>query len=134
MKKKKSMWIKILLIPIFILLGLAIIVIGLTFPTWPSKSKLCHTLEGYISFGECIKMDNRVEMIHNAFPEGKATSEDVRSALGEYLAEQKNTVYGSLEVYFLSKQPINYINNYFDYYSFRYDKLGILVSFDYDDW
>ena len=118
---------------VILLLSLVFLIVGLTEPVWPSKVKLCQDLENYISKAECINLDSRIAIVKRAFPEGKTSASDVRSALGEYLQEEHSTSYGHTEKYYLSVQPIDYLFRNFDSYRFRYDDNGVLVAFSYED-
>ncbi len=118
--------------PIFIV-SLILLILGLTRPTWPSKATLCQNLDRYLPKAECIRQENAVQIVKQAFPEGEVSSSDVKSTLGEYLHAEYPTTYGHREVYYLSVQPIDYIFNYFDMYDFRYDYNGVHISFSYDD-
>ncbi len=125
---KKAIKILAILTVSFVLLFIC-----LTMPTWPSKTKLCQDVESYLPHSECIHLDNSIQIVKQAFPEGAVSSADVKGALGEYLHAEYPTTYGHREVYYLSINPIDYVFNYFDSYDFGYDHNGVLISFSYDD-
>ena len=124
---------KVVKILAILIVSLTLLILGLTKPTWPSKSKLCQDVERYLPKADCIRQENALEIVKRAFPEGEVSSRDVKSALGEYLHAEYTTTYGYREVYYLSVRPMDYLFNYFDSYDFRYDNNGVLISFSYDD-
>src|SRR5688572_17672066 len=101
--------------------------------TWPSKTELCQDLESYLPKTECIRLEDSLEIVQRAFPEGEVSSSDIRGALGEYLHAEYPTSYGHTEEYYLSIRPIDYLFRYHDSYRFSYDSSGTLVAFSYDD-
>jgi hypothetical protein len=124
---------KVFKILTILLVSIILLILGLTKPTWPSKAKLCQNVESYLPKEECIRQENALEIVKQAFPEGEVSSSDVKSALGEYLYAEYPTTYGHREVYHLSVRPIDFLFNYFDSYDFGYDNNGVLISFSYDD-
>ena len=113
--------------------GIILLYYGLALPTWPSKTRLCRDLESYITRSECMRLEDRYEIVEQAFPIGITSEADVRKTLGEYFHAEYETTYGYLEVYYLSKKPINYLIRYFKSFSFAYDRNGILISIRGDD-
>ncbi|HYE68682.1 MAG TPA: hypothetical protein VEA58_08720 [Anaerovoracaceae bacterium] len=73
------------------LLGLSIVLLflALVMPTWPTKAKLCKDVEQYLPKAECMQLENHVEIVKRAFPEGKVSTSDVKSALREYLHNER---------------------------------------------
>jgi hypothetical protein len=124
---------KIVKILAVLALSLVLLIYVLTMVTWPNKARLCRDVQDFLPKEECLRLENAVEIVKRAFPEGRVTTGDVKGALGEYLYAEYSTTYGHLEVYHLSARPIDYLFNYFDSYDFGYDNNGVLVAFSYDD-
>ena len=120
------------LLPI-LMVSLILIIFVLTLPTWPSKSNLCKDVESFLPKTECMRQENAVQIIRQAFPEGGVSSSDVKSALGKYLHAEYPTTYGHIEEYYLSVSPIDFLFRNFNSFRFGYNDLGILVAFSYDD-
>lgn len=128
-----KMLFKLYKIIAILVLSIVLLFLALVMPTWPTKAKLCQDVEQYLPKAECMQLENHVEIVKRAFPEGDVSSSDVKSALGEYLHDEYLTTFGHREVYYLSARPINHLFNYFDSYDFRYDNNGVLTSIRYDD-
>mgnify|MGYP006872421886 FL=1 len=118
---------------VVLIVCLLLLILGLTKPTWPSKAQLCRDVEGYLPNAECIRQENALAIVMQAFPEGEVSSSDVKSALGKYLQDEHPTTYGHVEEYRLGNTPIKYLFSNFASYRFRYDNKGILIAFDYYD-
>ena len=124
---------KVIVIFVVLIGCLLLLILGLTKPTWPSKAQLCRDVEGYLPNAECIRQENALAIVMQAFPEGEVSSSDVKSALGKYLQDEHPTTYGHVEEYRLGNTPIKYLFSNFASYRFRYDNKGILIAFDYYD-
>jgi len=124
---------KVIMIFVVLIVCLLLLILGLTKPTWPSKAQLCRDVEGYLPNAECIRQENALAIVMQAFPEGEVSSSDVKSALGKYLQDEHPTTYGHVEEYRLGNTPIKYLFSNFASYRFRYDNKGILIAFDYYD-
>jgi len=124
---------KILKIIAMLTLGLVLLILVLFWPVWPSKAKLCQDVKDYLPKAKCMQLNNAVEIVMQAFPEGEVTSSDVKGALGEYLHNEHLTTYGHMEEYYLSVRPIGNLLIGQDSYRFRYKHDGVLVAFSYDD-
>lgn len=124
---------KVIMIFVVLIVCLLLLILGLTKPTWPSKAQLCRDVEGYLPNAECIRQENALAIVMQAFPEGEVSSSDVKSALGKYLQDEHPTTYGHVEEYRLGNTPIKYLFRNFASYRFRYDNKGILIAFDYYD-
>ena len=124
---------KVIMIFVVLIVCLLLLILGLTKPTWPSKAQLCRDVEGYLPNAECIRQENALAIVMQAFPEGEVSSSDVKSALGNYLQDEHPTTYGHVEEYRLGNTPIKYLFSNFASYRFRYDNKGILIAFDYYD-
>ena len=118
---------------ILLVLGLVLLLAGLTMPRWPSRARLCRDVADFLPPAECRQLNSALEIVQAAFPAGAVSAAEVRSALGDYLVTAVPTTYGHREVYHLERRPIDYLFNYFATYDFRYDQEGQLVSFSYDD-
>ena len=124
---------KVIMIFVVLIVCLLLLILGLTKRTWPSKAQLCRDVEGYLPNAECIRQENALAIVMQAFPEGEVSSSDVKSALGKYLQDEHPTTYGHVEEYRLGNTPIKYLFSNFASYRFRYDNKGILIAFDYYD-
>lgn len=106
---------KVIKILAILMASLVLLILSLILPTKPSKAKLCQDVESYLPKAECIRQENALEIVKQAFPKGEVSSSDVKSALGEYLHAEYSTTYGHLEEYYISIRPINYLFRDFEY-------------------
>lgn len=121
-----------------IIFGGSIFLVGLLFlglflPRRPTKAQLCKDLHSRIETSECKDLNTRFDILHEAFPLETTTSDEIKSALGEYFVDEHLTEYGHYEVYYLSVAPIDRFLGYYDSYTFTYDTNGFFISFSYDD-
>lgn len=124
-------WLRALIV----VLGLIVVWNSTYWMVYPSRFRLCRDVAEYVSLQECMALENNLAIVQRAFPVGKATVEQVNSALGKYLhAKGHNIDTGEvIQSYGLSVTPMDLLNHSFDDYNFYYDKNGVLKSLRYTD-
>ncbi len=126
-KTKKILLLLLLVISLFCVFLYVAIYVD---PTWPTKARLCQDVEMYIPLEECLGLEDKSAILHQAFPIGSTTSNDVKGTLGAYLYDEYQTENGHIEIYHLNNHLIDFI---IDGHIFLYDKSRNLRGISYED-